>query len=289
MQVQLYYNPKSGSGDHNTENLAHRIQAAGHQVKLKLFNDEINEDQCDVVAIAGGDGTVEKVVQQHYRKLAAHRIPVSIIPIGTANNIARSLDIAEPPRWLMDSKYEMDPPKIEKKLSIGVVQESASERYFLESIGFGVLAELIRKGKTDGEVKDSRQLSQIQQMIQDMDPGACELIIDGRDYSNHYVLMEIMNIHRAGPGLALAPDADPGDSYFRVVLVAGAEKDLLTSYLTDAFRGARPENRFFRVTGRHIKFSCPAGSVHIDDQLLSSSSQCRFAVQAGPEPLLIMD
>jgi diacylglycerol kinase (ATP) len=41
----------------------------------------------DLVVAAGGDGTVRKV----FRQLAGKDVPATVLPLGTANNIARSL------------------------------------------------------------------------------------------------------------------------------------------------------------------------------------------------------
>ena len=295
MQVQLYHNPKSGGGDCKTQQLACRIEEAGHHVVLKSLFDSLDDDYCDLVAIAGGDGTVEKVVRRHYRTLTARRIPISILPVGTANNIARSLGLGRQPNWLL-KRDEPDSQRLEKKLSVGVAAESASERYFVESVGCGALAELIRSKDQRGESNNNtttdsghRHIAAVQSLVQNMEACDCQLTIDGRDYSNRYLLMEVMNTSRVGPGLVLAPDADPGDEYFRVVLIASAEKDLLTDYLAEVLRGADPENPFFRVTGRRVEFSCTGASVHVDDAHLHNSGQCRFGIQAHTDPLLVMD
>lgn len=297
MQVQLYHNPKSGNGECKTQQLARRIEEAGHRVVLKSLFDEPDDDYCDVVAIAGGDGTVEKVVRRHYRTLTARGIPISILPVGTANNIARSLGISRQPKWLDSRAEDLDLKKIDKKLSVGIAVESAGERYFVESVGCGALAELIRKkdhpwgaGNLNPGNSAHQHIASIQTLVQEMEACDCEVIIDGREYSNRYLVMEVMNTNRAGPGLELAPDADPGDPFFRVVLIASAEKDLLIDYLNDVLRGASPENPFFRVTGRRVEFSCGGRvNIHVDDACLYNSSQCRFGIQAGSDPLLVVD
>lgn len=294
MQVQLYHNPKSGGGDCKPQQLACRIEEAGHSVALKSLFDPPDDDYCDVVAIAGGDGTVEKVVRRHYHTLSERRIPISIFPVGTANNIARSLGMARQPNWLLNGKPALQ--QLEKKLSLGVAAQFSSERYFVESVGCGALAELIKSTSRQDESSNNvtsdvshRHIAALQSLIQDMEACDCQMIIDGRDYSNRYLLMEVMNTSRIGPGLVLAPDADPGDEYFRVVMIASAEKDLLSDYLADVLRGADPENPFFRVTGKRIELSCAGASVHIDDAHLHTNSQCRFSIQASAEPLLVMD
>lgn len=48
-------------------------------------------DEVDVVIVAGGDGTVSSVASSVYR----HKKPLAILPLGTANDLARSLSIPE--------------------------------------------------------------------------------------------------------------------------------------------------------------------------------------------------
>jgi hypothetical protein len=47
------------------------------------------DKRADLVAVAGGDGTVASVA----RRMVGRGIPVAVLPMGTANNIARSLGL----------------------------------------------------------------------------------------------------------------------------------------------------------------------------------------------------
>src|ERR1700729_4185407 len=44
----------------------------------------------DVVIVAGGDGTVGKVA----KRFAGTKVPIAVIPTGTANNLARALGVS---------------------------------------------------------------------------------------------------------------------------------------------------------------------------------------------------
>ena len=61
-------------------------------IKDKDFKAALGENW-DLVLVAGGDGTVAKVARCLVDRDIAHRIPIAILPVGTANNIARSLGI----------------------------------------------------------------------------------------------------------------------------------------------------------------------------------------------------
>ncbi|MEO8627522.1 MAG: hypothetical protein ABI612_05390 [Betaproteobacteria bacterium] len=49
-------------------------------------------------------------------------------------------------------------------------------------------------------------------------------VLDGNDISGVYIMFQAMNIQRVGPNLFIAPDADPGDGLFDVVLLAEDER-----------------------------------------------------------------
>ena len=52
----------------------------------------------DLFIAAGGDGTVAEVIHE----AAGTGVPVALLPIGTANNIARSLGIVGDAREIID-------------------------------------------------------------------------------------------------------------------------------------------------------------------------------------------
>ena len=58
---------------------------------------EVPKKPADLVLAAGGDGTVGKVG----RELIDSGIPLSVLPLGTANNLARSLGFTASPEEII--------------------------------------------------------------------------------------------------------------------------------------------------------------------------------------------
>ena len=91
----LIHNQKAGSLD--VELLPKLVSALGEVVSVDI--EQLGEagdalqyaeaNHCDWIAVAGGDGTVESVASN----LVGTRFPLGIIPAGTFNNFARSLDL----------------------------------------------------------------------------------------------------------------------------------------------------------------------------------------------------
>jgi diacylglycerol kinase (ATP) len=96
----------------------------------------------DMVVVGGGDGTVSEVA----RGLIHASIPLGIVPIGTYNNIARSLnlptDVAEACQVLARGQV--------KHMDVG---QANNEHYFFEAAGVGLDAALFPLGE---EIKGGR-------------------------------------------------------------------------------------------------------------------------------------
>src|SRR4029079_17021998 len=83
---------------------------------------------------------------------AALTMPVAILPMGTANNIARSLGITGEALDVV-RRLRRAP---EKKLDIGVVNGPWGYKLFVEAVGFGLVAGLMT-GRVGGRtIKETR-------------------------------------------------------------------------------------------------------------------------------------
>src|SRR4030095_7136878 len=91
MRVTLIHNPKAGRGKHRKQQLMDVLAKAGHHASYHSTerNNYRNalKKSTDVVIAAGGDGTIRDVAS----RLLDSGIPLSVLPLGTANNLARSL------------------------------------------------------------------------------------------------------------------------------------------------------------------------------------------------------
>ena len=92
MRTLLLHNPTAGASHPNADELMRQLKAAGFRPKYQSSKDGYRQTlrkRWDLVIVAGGDGTVARVA----RRLRNREIPLAILPIGTANNIARALGL----------------------------------------------------------------------------------------------------------------------------------------------------------------------------------------------------
>ena len=97
MRAILFHNPTAGWGKFTKKELMTALRLGGltpHycSTKGRRFKKTLHQP-ADLVVVAGGDGTVTKVIAQ----MPDLRIPVAILPLGSANNIARSFGVAGRP------------------------------------------------------------------------------------------------------------------------------------------------------------------------------------------------
>jgi diacylglycerol kinase family enzyme len=94
MRVTLIHNRSKGKGQVKKNDLVAACKLAGFEVSYHSSKaDNIQKillKRTDLVVVAGGDGLVSEIA----RHLLDRDIPLGIVPLGNANNIARSLGVA---------------------------------------------------------------------------------------------------------------------------------------------------------------------------------------------------
>jgi diacylglycerol kinase (ATP) len=275
MNVTLIHNPEAGKEQQSSgEELTRLVEDAGHTVRYQSCKRagwrEILDQTADLVAIAGGDGIVGAVA----RELVGRGLPATILPMGTANNIAAALELRD--RELKDLVAAWTNAR-RIKFDVCNAKGPWGSKYFFEGIGIGAFADTMSKldarkniDLAHHEVPDKKIESVLHIMRIRLDgarPLALKLNLDGVDLSGEYVLLEAMNIRSIGPNLQLAADANPGDGLIDVVLVADHEREKLGKYLAERITGKSGAPALSVRRGRHLRIESDEVRLHIDDDI----------------------
>lgn len=272
--IKLVHNPSAGDEDISADKLVKWIEDAGYQCRYsstKKDHWKEFEDDVDLVVVAGGDGTIRKVVKQMLRRSVLEKeLPLTLLPLGTANNIAKTLNILDRPKSLI-SRWE----KAKKKsIDVGGLYNIEDADFFLESFGYGIFPYLMQEMKKREEEYESAQmelkgaLKKLHEIILDYECRECHLEIDGTDHSGKFILAEIMNTKSIGPNLNLAPLNDPGDGELEVVLVPENQKDKFADYIGHLIQDGNEPYQFYTLQGKKIHLSWQGSHVHIDDKVV---------------------
>jgi diacylglycerol kinase (ATP) len=273
VRVTLIHNPTAGDERHSRASLSAILASAGHDVIYQSVKDEGWEkrlaDDVDLVVVAGGDGTVRKV----FKALSGATTPVTLFPVGSANNIARTLgfehdDAARLARgWASGKRRPYDLGRIELPRGVSA---------FVESSGGGIFAEVLARAKRvdkEGRDKVDHGLRLLREVVEQEPPRRWDLGLDGHDLSGELLAVEAMNVRETGPNVLLAPDADPGDGLLDVVLVKAEDRDALVAYL-DGRLGNRPIGtpRMTTRRGRTLVLRAPDDcALRVDDEVLAEN------------------
>src|SRR5438477_12664373 len=146
MQIVLIHNPMAGTGRHNQKELVAALASLGHRVvyqssKKRGWKKALKKSSNLVIA-AGGDGTVAKVAW----RIMDTGVPLSIWPLGTAYNLARSLGFTARPEEIFSCVRSGR----SRSGDVGVARGSYGIRYFVEAVGGGVLAYFVWAGTSYG-------------------------------------------------------------------------------------------------------------------------------------------
>lgn len=218
-RVTLIHNENAGGAGQSRSELAELISRAGFAVACfsnrKHDLEKALDERADIVAIAGGDGTVAKVAS----RIGPNTCPIAVLPLGTANNIAKSLGIGRPTVELVAGWH------IEKHMAfypIGVTGPWGRCR-IIEGIGFGAIeqaiAELPRKtsfGKARGKYAEAALEAPAEEL---------KLRIDDEALTGSFTAFEVAKFPFVGPNLHLAPGVDIGEPRFAICSVGDGARE----------------------------------------------------------------
>ncbi len=110
------------------------IERKSHPTHLEtVVQWAVNEGHSNI-AVWGGDGTLNRVVQSLYNLNALDRVSVALVPAGTCNDFARKMEV---PSWEKWREKEGKGGQQERTIDVGLLSSGAERRTFLNNAGFG--------------------------------------------------------------------------------------------------------------------------------------------------------
>jgi diacylglycerol kinase family enzyme len=287
VRVTLIHNPGAGRQEAGgAASLVRLLEVQGHAVQAGSSAERDWQDlldaPADLVAVAGGDGTVARVA----KAMAGRGIPVAPLPAGTANNIARSLGLVDRPWEELVCAW---PGARRVRLDVGMARGPWGEKHFIEGVGAGLFACLLGSSDPARKLAQTKQpgervalaLEILKRQAADCAPVEIEGEIDGEGFAGRYLLAEVVNLMYVGPSLFLAPDSQPGDGTFDAVVVREAERDRLLNYLSAWQENRQRLSVLPTRRGRRLRMQWTGFPLHIDDELLTGGGHGPVELSVG--------
>jgi YegS/Rv2252/BmrU family lipid kinase len=236
LRVALLVNPAAGRGasGRRLPELHRALTRAGTSVDVFETRspadagravDECRRRHVDVIAIVGGDGTINAVGQAYLdgegRPLSGP--PIAILPLGTGDDFARTLGIGGDLDAAVERLVACDP----RPFDLGVLQlttatGAVAHRAFLNIASFGLAALTDRivaaapawlPGRAAFYLATVRALAGYRNR-------PVQVSVDGTPWLDSPIVnVMIANGRYFGGGMRIAPDADPTDGLFDVIAI----------------------------------------------------------------------
>jgi diacylglycerol kinase family enzyme len=286
VRVLLLHNPNAGTADHDAERLCELLLRSGHHVDYHSTRDgfigKALRRPCDMVVVAGGDGTIGKVI----KRLPDRRVPVAPVPLGTANNIAGALGIRHSPEEVIAGLHRAG----FQVLTVGRVRSLGEPVRFLESVGFGAIARAMRDAH-DRQKRGAPKLSVDEaraHLIAALRRAPAESFVvrtEGRTLRINGLFLEVMNLGSFGPGLRFG-NLHPGAHRLDVVWVEPDDRKALLRWLEADAANIAPPVRRLRCT--RVKVWAGGGLTRIDDRFVEADRRVsKLAIRLEREPVRI--
>lgn len=194
------------------------------------------KDGYKVVIGMGGDDTIEAII----RGLAGAKVRLGIIPVGTANNLAKGLGIPEDP----EAACALIAGGRIRKLDLGTVRVGKKKKLvFFELVTVGIGAAVYphaldaRKGRLSS-IKDAV----VTALAHEAKP-KIEVTLDGDSRVRvKSMLMIATNVPLIGPNMLIDPDASSEDGLLNVSLYPEFSKAQLLTYFGKLMNEAPSED-----------------------------------------------
>ena len=247
-KIKLLYNPKSGPGNFSNkiDDFLNVFQPEYEVDINRLINfdlmdkfSKICNNDYDVIMVAGGDGTVHSVVNALLKNNIS--IPLAVIPTGTVNDYATSLNISKNFNKLLKI---INNNQI-KKVDVGKVNGD----YFINVCSGGFITTIPHK--TDSKLKNKLgKVAYYLKGIQEF-PGFKSLplkfITDNKEFTENIFMFLIMNSSRAGGFKNINPKNSLDDGLFELIAIKYSKLYEMSNTLIDLFinKNLKKENLIY--------------------------------------------
>ncbi|HEX2862714.1 MAG TPA: diacylglycerol kinase family protein [Lacunisphaera sp.] len=290
MDILLLHNRAAGGQDPSPARLLALLRREGYDPRYfdlhPALQDPTTLPRAEFAVVAGGDGSFREAAL----KLAGRGLPLAVLPLGTANNVARTLGITGSIPGIIASWN----PGRRARYDIGVARGPWGEERFVEGVGIGLFARII---EILSHVKDpdvhvqsgpphrvASDLRSTTVLAHEMAPVLVEATLDGDRLSGQFLLLEIMNSGHVGAGIELAR-ADVSDGQFDVVHAQLPEREKLLASLRNVATAEPAPSLLTTRRGRDVELILPPCEFRLDDRVIVLADPARVHLSMSPESI----
>jgi diacylglycerol kinase (ATP) len=270
------------SGNRNLDDLIELIDQRSHTHPYQyhiyfldsFFKDsiqkEINRFTPDIIAVAGGDGSINLMASV----LAGSKIPLAIIPFGSANGMAKDLDI---------------PVDIEKSIDILLNNSikhidliKINDRICIHLADVGLNARVVKRFEKD---LNRGLLTYAKHLIGEMfflKNYIFHIVHDGKKIRKKGVSITFANASKYGTGAVINPGGQLDDGKFELVLVKPFPRIKLFSIAWKMFSNQLHTSDYVEIFSckKAVVYSNKKTTLQIDGEVIGKVKEIRLEILA---------
>ena len=273
MRISIIAKPSSPESLKQLRESVADLRAAGHQVRPRMTFDENDATRfatqaarkgADVIIAAGGDGTINQVVNGIVQAGAPHP-KLAVVPLGTANDFAKGLSIPE------DVKAAVALAASGHAVAVDIA--AVNDRYFINVSTGGFGPDITEESSTKLKRRFGKlaYLFTAMRKITHLEPYRAEFEADGKIvYDGPFFFYAVGNARQTGGGTPVTPHADFSDAQLDLAVFAGDKRRDFLALLPELRAGNHPHD---------------ADVVYLKARDIRVRGEQDFAVNADGEPL----
>jgi len=247
----LLINPKSGNGRGNRIGKLVKQElktlgieyidvsadsALGSQENLKS---KLKESQkFNGLFLIGGDGTVNLAVQE----LVGSNLGLALIPAGTGNDFARTLNLKLKNPEKLISHYLSSRPSL---IDVGKV----GEKYFVDVLSTGFDSMVNERANAMKRIKGRAKYNvSILMVLSTFKPKTYRFSIDGLSFESKAMLIAVSNGICYGGGMKVTPDAKIDDGLFDILILSPVSKFEFLKVFPKVFSGTHTTHPAVKIS-----------------------------------------
>ena len=245
---------------------------AGHAVSIAAEA----KDTFDILVAVGGDGTMNETASQ----LIGTNTTLGIIPLGSGNGFARSLEISTDPATAIR--------QFNRSTAYAIDTGYLNERPFFNVSGTGFDAQISKKFMTQIKRGFATYTRCVWEEFQQYEPRRYRFTLDGQTVEEPFFLIAFANTRQYGNNAVIAPRAQTNNGWLDIVFVRPFPVAYLPVFTALAFARNMHHSSYVKIL-RTKSFAIEQLDdplVHIDGEYIASEPNIHLGVKA--QSLLVM-
>ncbi len=241
-----------------------------------LFAEKMLEDPPDILAICGGDGTVNEVAS----RVPDPPFPIALLPAGTANVVARELHIP------------LDPVRALQVALNGAVRRmdlgdlGARRFLFVAGVGFDAYVVARVRPGLKKKIGIAAYAAAIISCLRSYSFPEFQVVVEGQSYTATSCLA--CNAKSYGGGLLFCPGADIGDGLLDVLVLEKQSRVALARFLLQAWRGKAENGEWIhRLRTRALQINGGDGALVQADGELAGHPPLKIGLTHAAFPIVV--